>query len=42
MLSYESINAWALKRKVLGAFDKYLDIVSLLPINAKSAYDLTI
>lgn len=31
--------AWALKRKVLGAFDKYLDIVSLLPINAKSAYD---
>lgn len=31
--------AWALKRKVLGAFDKYLNIVSLLPINAKSAYD---
>lgn len=30
--------AWALKRKVLGAFEKYLDIVSLLPVNAKSAY----
>ena len=31
--------AWALKRKVLGAFDKYLNIIALLPVNAKSAYD---
>ena len=31
--------AWALKRKVLGAFDKYLDITALLPVNTKTAFD---
>lgn len=31
--------AWALKRKILGAFDKYLDITALLPVNAKTAFD---
>lgn len=30
---------WALKRKILGAFDKYLDITALLPVNAKTAFD---
>lgn len=32
---------WALKRQVLGAFDKYLDIVTLLPINAQHFYDFS-
>lgn len=27
--------AWALKRKVLAAFDKYLKVIALLPVNAK-------
>lgn len=31
--------AWALKRKVLGAFDKYLNITELLPVNGKNIYD---
>lgn len=31
--------AWALKRKILGAFDKYLDITALLPVNSKSAFN---
>ena len=32
-------SAWALKRKVLAAFDKYLDITELLPVNIKDAHD---
>lgn len=32
---------WALKRKVLGAFDNYIHITALLPVNAKSAYDFS-
>ena len=31
--------AWSLKRKILGAFDKYLNITDLLPVNAKNIYD---
>ena len=31
--------AWALKRRVLGAFDKYLNIAALLPVNSKSSFD---
>ena len=30
-------SAWALKRKILSTFDKYLHIVNLLPVNAKNA-----
>ena len=30
---------WALKRKILGAFDKYLNVTTLLPVNDKNAYD---
>lgn len=30
---------WALKRKVLGAFDKYIDVTALLPVNLKNACD---
>ena len=30
---------WALKRKVLGAFDKYLDIKGILPVNSKNVLD---
>lgn len=32
---------WALKRKVLGAFDNYITVTTLLPINAKSAFDFS-
>lgn len=32
---------WAIKRKVLGSFDNYINITALLPINAKSAFDFT-
>lgn len=32
---------WMLKRQVLGAFDKYLNIVALLPINAQHFYDFS-
>ena len=31
--------AWALKRRILGAFDKYLNIKALLPVNAKNTED---
>lgn len=31
--------AWALKRKVLGAFEKYLCVTALLPVNGKNIYD---
>ena len=31
--------AWALKRKVLGAFDKYLNVTNLLPVNGKNIYN---
>lgn len=31
--------AWALKRKILGAFDKYLNVTALLPVNDKNIYD---
>ncbi len=31
--------AWSLKRKVLGAFGKYIDVTALLPINLKNARD---
>lgn len=30
---------WALKRKLLGAFSCYLDVVELLPVNEKDTYD---
>ncbi len=30
---------WSLKRKVLGAFANYIDVIGLLPVNQKSAYD---
>lgn len=30
---------WALKQKILGAFDKYLNVTALLPVNVKNAYD---
>lgn len=33
--------AWALKRRILGAFDKYLNLTDLLPVNAKSGYDFS-
>lgn len=32
--------AWSLKRKILGAFDKYLDITALLPVNTARTHDL--
>jgi lichenan operon transcriptional antiterminator len=32
---------WSLKRQVLGAYDKYLDIVDLLPVNAHHFYDFS-
>ncbi len=32
---------WSLKRQILGAFDKYLDIIDLLPVNAKYFYDFS-
>ena len=31
--------AWSLKRKVLGAFEKYLAVQALVPVNAKSVLD---
>lgn len=34
-------SAWALKRKVLGAFSNYLDITDLIPVNTKSAFDFS-
>lgn len=30
---------WALKRKVLAGFDKFLDVVALLPVNSKQIFD---
>ncbi len=30
---------WSLKRKVLGAFANYIDVIALFPINSRSAYD---
>lgn len=33
--------AWALKRKILGAFDNYITVTALLPVNAKSAFDFS-
>ena len=32
---------WALKRKILGAFDNYITVTDLLPVNAKSAFDFS-
>lgn len=32
---------WALKRKLLGAFSCYVDVVELLPVNEKDTYDFT-
>lgn len=32
---------WAIKRKILCAFDNYLTITSLLPVNTKSTYDFS-
>lgn len=32
---------WAIKRSILGAFENYINITDLLPINAKSAYDFS-
>lgn len=32
---------WGLKRKLLGAFDNYINIEALLPVNAKSIYDFS-
>ncbi len=31
--------AWALKRRILGAFDNYLHITALLPVYARGSYD---
>ena len=33
--------AWAIKRKVLGAFDNYLNITALLPVYEKSSFDFS-
>ena len=33
--------AWAIKRRILGAFDNYLNVTALLPVNAKSSYDFS-
>ena len=33
--------AWAIKRRILGAFNNYLNVTALLPVNAKSMYDFT-
>ena len=30
--------AWAIKRRVLGAFNNYLNVTTLLPVNAKDSY----
>ena len=30
---------WALKRRILGAFDNYLHVTALLPVYARSSYD---
>lgn len=32
---------WAIKRKILSAFDNYLHVTALMPINARSTYDFT-
>lgn len=32
---------WSLKRQILGAFNKYLDVVDLLPVNAQHFYDFS-
>ena len=34
-------SAWALKRKVLGAFSNYLEITDLIPVNTKNAFDFS-
>ena len=33
--------AWSLKRKILGAFEKYLHVTALLPINSKNVMDFS-
>lgn len=33
--------AWALKRKLLGAFDNFINIEILMPVNKKNHYDFT-
>ena len=33
--------AWAIKRRVLGAFANYLHVTALLPVNAKSSFDFS-
>ena len=33
--------AWAIKRRVLGAFDNYLNVTALLPVNAKNTFDFS-
>lgn len=32
---------WALKRQILASFDKYLNVVTLLPVNAQHFYDFS-
>ncbi len=32
---------WAIKQKVLAAFDNYLDIVAIIPVNARTVYDFS-
>lgn len=32
---------WALKRKIRGAFDNYITVTHLLPVNARSAFDFS-
>lgn len=32
---------WSLKRKLLGAFDNYISIDALMPVNKKNTYDFT-
>lgn len=41
LLCHDPAAYWMLKRQVLGAFDKYLNIVALLPINAQHFYDFS-
>lgn len=32
---------WSLKRQILGAYNKYLDVIDLLPVNAQHFYDFS-
>lgn len=34
-------SAWALKRKILGAFSNYLEITDLIPVNTRNTFDFS-